>query len=72
MNMRELLPLGPMARFLGVKSAWLRGEAEAGRLPSVRAGDTFLFNPAAVERVLIERASATKGAPGLCQEVATT
>ena len=65
------MPLGPMSRYLGVKSTWLRAEAESGRLPSVPAGDTFLFNPPAVERVLIERASAqpsrvespTQGAP---------
>lgn len=55
--MRELMPLGSMARYLGVKSNWLRGEAESGRVPNVRAGDTFLFNPAAVERVLQERAN---------------
>ena len=52
-----LMPLAPMARFLGVKPVWLRGEAEAGRVPNVPAGDTFLFNPPAVERALVERAA---------------
>jgi hypothetical protein len=53
-----LVPLGQMARLLGVKGAWLRGEAEAGRLPHLPAGDTILFNPDLVEQLLFERASA--------------
>ena len=60
---RELLPLGPMARYLGVRAAWLRGEAEAGRVPGVRAGHTWLFRVEAVERVLLERAGEPEEAP---------
>ena len=51
-----LLNAGMMARRLGVKSNWLRAEAWAERIPAVPAGDTYLFNPTAVERVLLERA----------------
>jgi excisionase family DNA binding protein len=46
-----------MARLLRVSVSWLRAEAEAGRVPSLRAGRTFLFNPEAVEKVLAARAA---------------
>jgi len=45
-----------MASRLGVKTAWLRSEAAAGRLPHVKAGNLYLFDPKTVERVLLERA----------------
>ena len=51
-----LLNAGAMARRLGVKPAWLRAEAAARRIPAVAAGDTYLFDPAAVEDVLLQRA----------------
>ena len=47
---------GVMARMLGVKSAWLKAEAEAGRVPGVAADNTWLFIPADVERVMARRA----------------
>lgn len=53
----SLVPLSPMARRLRVSTRWLRSEAEAGRLPHVRAGRRFLFNAEAVESVLLERAA---------------
>ena len=53
----ELLPTGPMARRLRVPVHWLRAEAEAGRVPALRAGNVYLFNSEAVERVLTERAA---------------
>ena len=37
-----------MARKLGVTQAWLKGEAESGRVPCLRAGSRFLFSPDAV------------------------
>lgn len=52
----RLLTAGPMARRLRVPVAWLRSEAQAGRLPHVRAGQIYLFHPKSVEDVLIERA----------------
>lgn len=52
-----LLPLNRMARHLRVTVAWLRDEANAGRVPCLRAGDRYLFSPAAVERILAERAA---------------
>ena len=55
-NEKRLLPLGAMARRLHVTTKWLRGEAEAGRLPHLKAGDRFLFVGDAVEKILYERA----------------
>jgi hypothetical protein len=57
-NMPEqLLNLASMARVLGVPKQWLRDEADAERVPCLRAGDRYLFAPSAVERVLAERAA---------------
>jgi hypothetical protein len=52
-----LLNLAEMSRAIGVTAAWLRSEAEGGRVPCLAAGKTFLFCPPAVERVLAERAA---------------
>lgn len=41
---------------LGVPVVWLRTEAEADKLPSLKVGRRLLFNCAEVERVLIKRA----------------
>ena len=41
---------------LRVPVKWLRAEAEAGRVPHLKAGKALLFDPEAVERVLLERA----------------
>jgi hypothetical protein len=53
-----ILPLAYMARRLRVPASWLKAEAEASRVPCLRAGRGFLFNPEAVERVLAQRAAA--------------
>jgi hypothetical protein len=53
----RLLHLGPMARRLHVPVAWLRAEAEAGRVPCLRAGRAFLFDAEAVEQVIVQRAA---------------
>jgi hypothetical protein len=52
-----LLALGPMARRLRVTSSWLRAEADAGRVPCLRADKRYLFAPLAVEDVLAARAA---------------
>jgi len=54
---RELLQAGPMARFVRVPVAWLKAEAEAGRIPCLRAGKVFLFDSDVVQQVLLERAA---------------
>ena len=52
----SLLPLNIVARRLRVPVRWLRGEAEAGRVPSLRADKVILCDPDAVEAALLERA----------------
>lgn len=54
------LPLGRMARRVRVTTGWLRDEADAGRIPCLRAGSRYLFSPEAVERVLADRAATEK------------
>ena len=51
-----LLRVGPMARRLRVPVKWLRGEADANRVPHLRADTVLLFDPEAVEHVLWQRA----------------
>ena len=53
---QKLLPLNCMARVLRVTCGWLRDEADAGRVPCLRAGKRYLFAPDAVEAALVERA----------------
>jgi len=48
-----------MARRLRVSPAWLKAEAEAGRILAIDAGRTFLFTSAAVDACLLERAAAS-------------
>ena len=49
---------------VGVKASWLRDEAEAGRVPALRAGDTWLFDLHALERALLARIEAQPPATG--------
>lgn len=49
------LNLVAMARVLRVPATWLREEAEAGRIPHLKAGRSLLFDPAAVEVGLRKR-----------------
>lgn len=53
----QLVALPRLARHLGVPASWLRVEADAGRLPAIRAGSQRLFNLEVVERILAERAA---------------
>lgn len=43
---------------LGVPIAWLKREADAGRVPCLRAGRRYLFDVVVVADVLAERAAA--------------
>lgn len=52
---KKPLYLGAMARRLRVPTTWLRAEAEAGRIPHLRAGCALLFDPEVVERILFDR-----------------
>jgi hypothetical protein len=62
-----LLPLGRMARRLRVTSAWLRAEADAGRVPCLKAETRYLFSPETVEHVLAVRASQEKAIKHDCE-----
>ena len=55
------IQLAHAARLMGVRSEWLRTEAEAGRLPGFKAGDDWLFDLPRLERALIERVRAEGG-----------
>jgi excisionase family DNA binding protein len=64
MTTAALQPLSHAARFLNVPSTWLRAEAEAGRIPHLRAGRAFLFDLDLVEQLLIQRARCKPDAAG--------
>jgi len=55
--MADLLSLPRMARQLGVTQQWLRNQAKMRLVPCLRAGSRFLFNPEAVEKVLLAQAA---------------
>ncbi len=47
--------VGYVADRLGVPSTWLRSEAEAGRVPVIRAGKRMLMDLDAVRVALVKR-----------------
>ena len=49
------------ARFMQVKLAWLKEEAEAGRLPAFQAGDRWLFHLPTLERAMQDRVLIASG-----------
>lgn len=51
-----VIPLGPMARRLGVPPQWLREQVSRGFLPGLTAGNTILFEPDTVQRILADAA----------------
>jgi hypothetical protein len=51
-----VLPLPAVARRLGVPATWLRAEAEAGRLPHLRAGARILMDLELIREIVAERA----------------
>ncbi len=55
MNHETFIPLQSLAQRLGLPAAWLKAEADAGRIPSLRAGRRIVFSAEAVEAVLLER-----------------
>jgi excisionase family DNA binding protein len=60
MRMSDLLSLGRMARRLGVTQQWLREQADAGKVPCLRAGKRYLFSVAAVQEALAVQAARTR------------
>jgi hypothetical protein len=59
-----LLPLKPTARILRIPASWLAAEAEAGRIPHLKADTVLLFDVDLVQRILAERARQTPVAAG--------
>ncbi len=58
--MNELLSLSRMARRLGVRQQWLREQADVGKIPCLKAGNRYLFNPMAVQETLATKAARTR------------
>jgi len=54
--MTELLSLPRAARRVGVTAKWLKTEADAARVPHLRAGSRYLFDLAALSECLRARA----------------
>lgn len=55
MSDERLVPvtLPEMARRLRVPAKWLREQALKGRIPHLRAGSAFLFDPSAVQEAVL-------------------
>lgn len=51
----KLLTLNQLSERTGLPAAWLRREADAGRLPCIRAGRLRMFDLDAVLKALAER-----------------
>ncbi len=62
--MAEVLSLNRAARRLGVTATWLRAEADAGRVPCLRAGTRYLFDLDALTEALAERIVAERQGVG--------
>ena len=57
--------LNQLSHELNLPSAWLRAEARAGRIPSLRVGRRLVFDPERVMRVLSDRARGADANGGL-------
>lgn len=54
---QSIVPIGRMADLIGVRADWLKDQAQAGRIPHLKAGRMLLFNPEAVIAALAEQAA---------------
>ena len=52
----DLLSASAAARVLRVPAKWLKSEADAGRLPVLKAGVRYLFSRRVLEAELLRRA----------------
>lgn len=55
MHEAKLLSLNELAERTGLPAAWLRREADEGRLPCLRVGRRRMFDPDLVQQALAER-----------------
>jgi len=58
--MSDLLTLPRMARRIGVTQRWLRQQADAGKVPCLKAGNRYLFEPLAAQEALARQAARTR------------
>ena len=58
---RRLVGATELGKALGIHPAWLRAEAKAGRLPAVRTGRRFRFDPEEVIEALKRQATEGQG-----------
>ena len=56
------IPLLSLSRETGLPARWLKTEAVAGRIPSLRIGRHFRFNLKAVQAAISARAAAGESA----------
>ncbi len=64
MHTLKVMPLRTMARWIGAPAEWLKGEADAGRVPSHKSDGVYVFDPVAVEEALQRLASNGREAVG--------
>lgn len=64
----KLVSLMGLKRALHLPAVWLKAEALAGRIPSLKAGNRLLFNAEAVERALLDRAAGIETQKGCDHE----
>lgn len=55
MDATKLLTLNALSERTGLPAAWLKREADAGRLPCIRAGRRRMFDLAAVMKTMADR-----------------
>lgn len=53
----DLWSLWDISQHFNLCADWIRSEAQAGRLPHLKAGRRLLFSRSAVEKALAERAA---------------
>jgi hypothetical protein len=61
----NLLTVVALAHRLRLPAGWLKAEAKAGRIPSLKIGRYMRFNAVAVERRLAARASGWNAGKGM-------
>ena len=58
----DLLPLQQAAGLLHIPAKWLRSEADAGRVPHIKAGARYLFELSSLTESLATRIQAQRAA----------
>jgi hypothetical protein len=52
---KTFVTVAQLSAICGLSESWLRAEAQAGRIPNLKVGSKTMFNPSAVEKVLLSR-----------------